>query len=76
MPSALFVNANSGLNIKSGDACFTDKGKQITKAVFGEGAKDKDILGDGVYRHYGRGKDGFHVVSNQFAIHYFFVKKH
>ena len=75
MPSALFVNANSGLNIKSGDACFTDKGKQITKAVFGEGAKDKDILGEGVYRHYGKGKDGFQVVSNQFAIHYFFENK-
>lgn len=75
MPSALFVNANSGLNIRNGDACFTDKGKQITKAVFGEGVKDKDILGEGVFKHYGKGTEGFQVVSNQFAIHYFFENK-
>ena len=72
MPYALFVNGNSGLNIKSTDAIFSDKGKEITRAVFGDGPKDEARLGKGVYRQYGRGKDGFDVVSNQFAIHYFF----
>ena len=76
MPLALFVSANSGLNIR-GDcpACFTDKGKQITKAIFGEGPKDETLLGGGVYRQYGKGKDGFNIVSNQFSIHYFFKNK-
>ena len=72
MPNALFVNANSSLNIRSGEACFTDKGKQITRAVFGDGPKDEKKLGKGVYNQYGVGKDGFNVVSNQFSIHYFF----
>ena len=72
MPYALFVNANSSLNIKSGEACLNEKGKQITRAVFGDGPKDEKILGKGVYRQYGVGKDGFDIVSNQFSIHYFF----
>ena len=54
MPSALFVNANSSVNIRSGTAAFTDKDKQIIKAVFGEGPRDKDVLGNGVYKHYGK----------------------
>jgi hypothetical protein len=72
MPYALFVQANSGLNIRSGEACFTEKGKEITKAVFGNGAQDSEKLGAGVMRQFGKGKDGFDVVSNQFSIHYFF----
>jgi hypothetical protein len=81
MPLALFVTANSGLNIRGrgeGEdcpACFTDKGKQITKAIFGEGPKDEALLGAGVYKQYGKGKDGFNIVSNQFSIHYFFKDK-
>ena len=75
MPRALFVAADSSLNIRSGDACFTDKGKEITRAIFGDGAKDETKLGTGVYRQYGRGKGGFDVVSNQFSIHYFFKNR-
>ena len=72
VPSALFVNGNSGLNIRSGDACFTDKGREIVRAVFGEGPKDEKKLGRGVYKNYGQGEKGFNVVSCQFALHYFF----
>jgi len=75
MPMALFVSGNSGLNIRSGEAIFTDKGKEITKAIFGEGAKDEKQLGPGVYKQFGVGRDGFHIVSNQFSIHYFFENK-
>jgi hypothetical protein len=75
MPSALFVQGNSGLNIKNGEGLFTEKGKQIVKAVFGEGPKDKKLLGEGVYKNYGKGKDGFNVCSCQFALHYFFENK-
>ncbi len=77
MPLALFVSGNSALNIR-GDgnlACFTDKGKQITRAVFGEGPKDEAKLGAGVYKQYGKGRDGFNIISNQFSIHYFFENK-
>ena len=72
MPYALFVNANSSLNIRSGEACFTERGKAITRAIFGEGPKDPQKLGAGVYRQYAKGKAGFNIVSNQFSIHYFF----
>ena len=75
MPDALFVKANSGENIRSGNACFTDKDKEITKAVFGEGAKDEQKIGAGVYKQFGKAKDGFNIVSNQFSIHYFFKNK-
>jgi hypothetical protein len=72
MPYALFVQANSSLNIRSTEACYTDKGKEITRAVFGDGPKDAKKLGKGVFRQYGKGEEGFDVVSNQFSIHYFF----
>jgi len=72
MPAALFVYGNSGVNIKNGDAMFTEKGKQITKAVFGEGPKDKTVLGEGVYNQYGKAVEGFNISSCQFALHYFF----
>jgi hypothetical protein len=72
MPGALFVHGNSGLNIRNGDAPFSEKDKQITQAVFGQGPKDKDVLGKGVFKRYGIGESGFHISSCQFALHYFF----
>jgi len=71
MPYALFVNGNSSLNIRNGEAMLNDKAIQITKAVFGMGIKDSK-LGNGVLRQYGKGQEGFHVSSCQFAIHYMF----
>ena len=75
MPNALFVHGNSSFNIKEGDALYSEKAKQVTKAVFGEGPKDKDKLGLGVYKQYGKASDGFNISSCQFAIHYFFEDK-
>ena len=72
MPYALFVNGNSSMNIKSGDAMFTEKGKQIIHALFNEGPKDEGVLGKGVYRQYGKALEGFNISSCQFALHYFF----
>jgi hypothetical protein len=71
IPYALFVNGNSAYNIKNGSAMLNDKAIQITKAVFGIGAKDVEKLGKGVARQYGVCEDGFNVSSCQFAIHYF-----
>jgi len=41
MPDALFVEGNTQFNIKDGEALRTERGKQITNAVFGEGPKDR-----------------------------------
>ena len=72
MPSALFVHGNSALNIKTGAGISGEKYKQITRAVFGDGPKDKALLGEGVYCEYGKAENGFNVSSCQFAIHYMF----
>lgn len=75
MPQALFVYGNSSLNIRDGSALYTEQAKQVTRAVFGEGPKDKAILGAGVYKQYGKASEGFNVSSCQFALHYFFESK-
>jgi hypothetical protein len=75
MPKALFVVGDSGLNIRSGQSFATEKDKEITKAVFGQGPKDVTVLGKGVYNQYGVGELGFNVSSCQFALHYFFKNK-
>ena len=73
IPYALFVAADSRLNVRSGEACFTETGKNIVDAVFGQiSEQDATKIGAGVLRQYGKGSDGFDVVSNQFSIHYFF----
>ncbi len=72
MPGALFIQGDSSKNIKNGNACFSEKGKQIVRAIDGDGTKDEKILGKGVYKRFGTGKHGFNIVSNQFSIHYFF----
>ena len=72
MPDALFIQGNANLNIKSLQSQYTEKGKQITKAIFGEGPKDEQILGKGIFKSYGKGADGFNISSIQFAIHYMF----
>jgi SAM-dependent methyltransferase len=71
VPYGLFVNGNSALNIRSGLAMFTEKGKEITQSVFGDIPKN-ETLGPAVARQYGKGTNGFDVGSCQFAMHYFF----
>lgn len=71
-PDALFLVGNSSLNIRSGQATATDKDKMIIKAVFGNGPKDRKLLGQGVYKNYGIAENGFNISSCQFAMHYFF----
>ena len=75
LPNCLFIQGNSSTNIRDGSAASTEKEKQITKAIFGEGPKDKDKLGLGVYNQYGKGSEGFNISSCQFALHYFFQNK-
>lgn len=73
MPAGIFIHGDSSQLIRNGTAAITDRYKQITRAIFGEGAKDVDILGRGVYNQYGKGENGFDICSIQFAIHYFFA---
>lgn len=72
MPSAIFAVGNTALNVRDGTAFSTDKDRMIAQAVFGNGPKDRKILGEGIYQHYSIAKDGFNVASCQFALHYFF----
>ena len=58
--------------MRNGEAAANPRGKQILNAVFGKGTKDEGKLGNAVYKQYGTGKDGFNIVSCQFALHYFF----
>ena len=72
-PSCLFAQGNSASNIRTNEqAFFTEKDKEISRAVFGKGPKDAVILGKGVYKNYAVAKEGFHISSVQFALHYFF----
>ena len=68
---AIFVNGNSGNNIRDGTALITEKEKEIVQAIFGIGRKN-DRLGKLVNDKYGMASDGFQVSSCQFALHYFF----
>jgi hypothetical protein len=72
IPDAIFIHGDSSKEIRSGQAAISERYRLITRAIFGEGAKDASVLGRGVYPHYGRGQDGFDICSVQFAIHYFF----
>ena len=72
LPRALFVNGDSSKNIRNTEAFVTEKDKQITRAVFGQGVKNENDLGKGVYKEYGIGTEGFDICSIQFAVHYMF----
>ena len=72
VPDAVFIHGDSSKEIRAGQAAISERYRLITRAIFGEGAKDASILGRGVYPQYGRGADGFDICSVQFAIHYFF----
>ena len=72
VPKGLFVQGDSGLNVRNGEAFSSEKEKQVARAVFGQGPKDITELGKGVYKQYGVGELGFNITSCQFALHYFF----
>jgi hypothetical protein len=72
IPDAIFIHGDSSKEIRAGQAAISERYRLITRAIFGEGAKDASLLGRGVYPHYGRGAEGFDICSVQFAIHYFF----
>jgi hypothetical protein len=72
VPAAIFIHGDSSKEMRTGQAAISERYRLITRAIFGEGAKDASLLGRGVYPHYGRAVDGFDICSVQFAVHYFF----
>ena len=78
IPKALFVQGDSGKNIRSGLAIMDKKGKEINDVVFGEhvnmtAQQIATNLGKGVMNQANKGKDGFNITSCQFAMHYMFA---
>ena len=71
VPDALFVNGDSGRNIRDGVAINSEKQREITYQVFGSKPKTEKY-GKGVEKSYGRGKHGFDMSVCMFALHYFF----
>lgn len=66
---ALFLQANSGLNIRTkGDAFSSVSEKELSQYIFGNGGTTNTKY----TFPYGLAKDGFHISSCQFALHYFF----
>jgi hypothetical protein len=68
---AIFLHGNSGKNLLTTQKAFyTNQEKEVMKAVFGHGsAKEKPIARE----YMGIARDGFHISSCQFAMHYFFA---
>lgn len=75
VPYALFAHGTSALNIRSGEAMYSEKASELTRAVFGQGEKNVVKLGKGVARQFAKGANGFNITSCQFALHYFFENK-
>ena len=69
----MFLQANSSLNIKDGTGLYSEKSKQIVNAILNNtGAREEKDLGKTTFKLYGKGKDGFNIISTQFSLHYFF----
>jgi len=67
---ALFLRGNSGLNIRSKGKAFYDTfSRDLAQSVFGSGTnmnRKQDCFEHGIAR------DGFHISSCMFSLHYFF----
>ena len=72
IPDCIFVNGNSGLGIRSGEAFTDTKTKLIIQSLFGKKTKPVSELGKLVTRLDGIAHDGFDISSCQFAVHYLF----
>ncbi len=66
----LFVQGDSSLHIKSGDAILRGYDKAVIRSTFG--LDPKQTIGRGVTDHYAKASHGFNVASIQFAVHYMF----
>ena len=72
VPPMFFLYGEASQSIVGGEALLTASGKRTMRALLGEGPRDPETLGRAVFQNYGKAKDGFNVISCQFALHYFF----
>lgn len=72
IPKAIFLNGDASLSIMDGKAFTNESSNMIVQSLFGKGPKDEERIGKLPLKLYGKYKDGFDVVSCQFALHYFF----
>jgi hypothetical protein len=72
IPDALFIQGDANKNIKKLDAQYSEQGKMITRAIFGEGTNDEKTIGRGVSKSFAIANQGFDISSIQFAVHYMF----
>ena len=67
---ALFLEGNCGLNIRTeGNAFKSTLDKEVVQSIFGHG---KNTNAKKYVFTHGMAKEGFHISSCQFALHYFF----
>ena len=52
MFDALFIHGDSSENIKQTHAAKSEKGKMVINAIMGVGSKDRNKLGNGVYKKW------------------------
>jgi hypothetical protein len=69
----IFVQGNSAIRIKTGEAFTRELDKIVIRYLFG--TDKKHSIEQGVVHRYGIAKDGFDVSSIQFAMHYMFVNE-
>ena len=71
VPASLFFQANSSLNIKKGDAFYSDKERGYMGILYGANPIKEDTPRR-VKQFSGQFKEGFGVSACMFALHYFF----
>ena len=73
-PTVFFIWGDSHKNISSGESALDKLNKYYLDVLYGTIAK-KMVLNKHLQSQWGKAKDGFDIVSCQFAIHYFFKNK-
>lgn len=72
----LFIHGDSSKNIKNGEGIFSEQHKQFIQIIYDNHKKsNSDTIPNVVQKYENTGKEGFDVVSCQFAMHYFFETK-
>ena len=72
MFDGIFIRGDSGKNIKNGNSIFSEQSKEYIKVLYGTHTGNSKELPPMIKKYKNIGKEGFDIVSCQFAMHYFF----
>jgi ubiquinone/menaquinone biosynthesis C-methylase UbiE len=72
MFDGIFIRGDSGKNIKNGESIFSEQSKEYIKVLYGTHTGNNKELPPMIKKYKNIGKEGFDIVSCQFAMHYFF----